>query len=158
MPNKVVKIISGGQTGVDRAALDWAIDRNFPYGGFVPRGRWAEDGRIPNKYNGLVELESDDLAVRTERNVIESDATLIVALGKLTGGTLFTWRVAGKHRRPVLVAELYRFSPENAADRAREWLKLAAPLTLNVAGPRASKEPSIYGETYNLLDLIFTAP
>lgn len=103
----------------------------------------------------MIELDSDDLALRTERNVIESDSTLIVALGKLTGGSLFTWKVAGKHRRPVLVAELYRFSLENAADKAREWLKLACVSTLNVAGPRTSKEPDIYKATYDLLDLIF---
>ncbi|MBX7061541.1 MAG: putative molybdenum carrier protein [Pyrinomonadaceae bacterium] len=155
MPNKVSKIISGGQTGADRAALDWAIDHNFAYGGFVPLGRWAEDGRIPAGYKNLIELDSDDLAARTERNVIEADATLIVALGKLTGGSLFTWKVAGKHRRPVLVAELNRFSMENAADKAREWLKLAGAATLNVAGPRASKEPDIYDKTYQLLSLIF---
>jgi len=87
--------------------------------------------------------------------VIEADATLIVALGKLTGGSLFTWKVAGKHRRPVLVAELYRFSLENAADKAREWLKIAGASVLNVAGPRASKEPAVYRDTYDLLDLIF---
>ncbi|HQZ81931.1 MAG TPA: putative molybdenum carrier protein [Pyrinomonadaceae bacterium] len=155
MPSKITKIISGGQTGADRAALDWAIDRNFQYGGYVPLGRWAEDGKIAGKYKNLIELDSDDPVVRTEQNVIGSDATLIVANGKLTGGSLFTWRVAGKHRRPVLVAELYRFSLENAADRAREWLRLAGAFTLNVAGPRASKDPSIYGATYDLLDGIF---
>lgn len=155
MPSKVTKIISGGQTGSDRAALDWAIDHNVQYGGFVPYGRWAEDGRIADKYANLVELDSDDLAVRTERNVIEADATLIVANGKLTGGSLFTWKVAGKHRRPVLVAELYRFSLENAADKAREWLRLAGAATLNVAGPRASKDPTIYQATYDLLGGIF---
>lgn len=87
--------------------------------------------------------------------MIESDATLIVANGKLTGGSLFTWKVAGQHRRPVLIAELYRFSLENAADKAREWLKLACASTLNIAGSRASKEPSIYAATYDLLGAIF---
>jgi len=87
--------------------------------------------------------------------VVESEATLIVANGKLTGGSLFTWKVAGKHRRPVLTAELYRFSLENAADKAREWLRLARVFTLNVAGPRASKDPTIYEATYDLLNVIF---
>jgi len=87
--------------------------------------------------------------------VVESEATLIVANGKLTGGSLFTWKVAGKHRRPVLTAELYRFSLENAADKAREWLKLTGAEILNVAGPRASKDPTIYAATYNLLGAIF---
>ncbi|HMU34382.1 MAG TPA: putative molybdenum carrier protein [Pyrinomonadaceae bacterium] len=149
--------MSGGQTGADRAALDWAIDHNFEYGGYVPRGRWAEDGRISDEYANLIEIESDDLAIRTEQNVLAADATLIVALGKLTGGSLFTWKVAGKHRRPVLVAELYRFSQENAADKAREWLKIAGASVLNVAGPRASKEPAVYQETYDLLGMIFAA-
>jgi len=155
LPSKVTKIISGGQTGADRAALDWAIDHHFQHGGFIPLGRWAEDGRIADRYSALIELESDDPAVRTERNVIESDATLIVTNGRLTGGTLFTWKVAGKHRRPVLVAELYRFSLENAADKAREWLRLADVSTLNVAGARASKDPAIYESTYSLLSSIF---
>lgn len=150
-----MKIISGGQTGADRAALDLAIDRNFEYGGYIPLGRWAEDGRIADRYKNLIELDTDDLAIRTERNVVESDATLIVANGKLTGGSLFTWKVAGKHRRPVLIAELYRFSRENAADKAREWLKLTGAGILNVAGPRASKDPSIYTATYGLLSGIF---
>ncbi len=105
----------------------------------------------------MIEIESDDLAIRTEQNVLAADATLIVALGKLTGGSLFTWKVAGKHRRPVLVAELYRFSQENAADKAREWLKIAGASVLNVAGPRASKEPAVYQETYDLLGMIFAA-
>jgi len=155
LPSKVTTIISGGQTGADRAALDWAIDHHFHYGGFIPLGRWAEDGKIPDKYKGLIELDSADPAERTERNVIESDATLIVTNGKLTGGTLLTWKVAGKHRRPVLVAELYRFSLENAADKAREWLRLADVSTLNVAGARASKDPAIYEATYSLLSNIF---
>jgi len=155
LPSKVQKIISGGQTGADRAALDWAIANGFAYGGYIPAGRWAEDGRIADKYQHLVELETDDLAVRTERNVIEADATLIVARGKLTGGTLYTWKVAGKHRRPVLVAELGRFSIENAADKARVWLELAGASVLNIAGPRASKAPSIYKDTYKLLETIF---
>lgn len=155
MPSKVTKIISGGQTGADRAALDWAIDHHFQYGGSIPFGRWAEDGRIAEKYKGLIELDSDDPAIRTEQNVLESDATLIVANGKLTGGTLFTWKVAGKHRRPVLVAELHRFSLENAADKAREWLQLAGVSTLNVAGARASKDPAIYDATYSLLSEVF---
>ncbi len=103
----------------------------------------------------MIEIESDDLAARTEQNVLAADATLIVALGKLTGGSLFTWRVAGKHRRPVLIAELYRFSQDNAADKTREWLKIAGASVLNVAGPRASKEPAVYRDTYDLLDLIF---
>ena len=155
MQNKLNKIISGGQTGADRAALDWAIDHGFEYGGFIPKGRWAEDGPIPSRYSTLTELTSDDPAERTERNVIAADATLIVSHAKLAGGTLLTWKMAGKHRRPVLIAELNRFSIENAADKCRIWLDIAAARTLNVAGPRGSKDKKIYDATYELLTAIF---
>ena len=101
-----MKIISGGQTGADRAALDFALASGIPIGGWVPRGRLAEDGRIPERYAGLVETESADPAVRTARNVRDSDATLILSHGPLDGGSLLTHREATRAGRPVLHLDL----------------------------------------------------
>ncbi|MCD6446738.1 MAG: putative molybdenum carrier protein, partial [Candidatus Marinimicrobia bacterium] len=85
----MTKIISGGQTGADRAGLDAAMELNIPVGGWCPKGRKSEDGPIDNKYP-LQETTSGDYRVRTERNVKESDGTLIFTLGKPTGGTALT--------------------------------------------------------------------
>ena len=95
------KIISGGQTGADRAALDFAIRWKIPHGGWLPRGRLAEDGPLPDKYR-LDEMPSESHAARTQQNVIDSDGTLIIARGKLTGGTDLTREMALKHRKQLL--------------------------------------------------------
>ena len=92
----ILKIISGGQTGVDRAALDTAIKLDLPHGGWVPRGRKTEDGRLPDHYT-VQELASSDYRERTERNVREADGTLIIAPEPLTGGTAFTRQMADLH-------------------------------------------------------------
>ena len=140
-----MKIITGGQTGVDRAALDVALELGLPCGGWCPRGRRAEDGRIADRYPGLVETESADVSVRTELNVRDSDATLILTMGSPTGGTEWTRRCAVKHWRPVLVIDLERLDVAEAARQATAWLEtLPEPIRLNVAGPRASKAPAIY--------------
>src|SRR6267142_1460190 len=102
----VERIVSGGQTGADRAALDFALASRIPIGGWVPKGRLAEDGRIPERYAGLVETESADPAVRTARNVRDSDGTLILSHGPLDGGSLFTHREAVRTGRPALHLDL----------------------------------------------------
>ncbi|MGW8257752.1 MAG: putative molybdenum carrier protein [Thermoguttaceae bacterium] len=137
MPLK--KIISGGQTGVDRGALDAAISLAIPHGGWCPKGRLAEDGRIPEVYQ-LQETDSADYALRTERNVVDSDATLIICRGALSGGTLLTQRFADGHRRPCLVVDLER--PLRPAE-VRQWIEKHGVETLNVAGPRESQSPGI---------------
>jgi len=103
---RISEIWSGGQTGVDRAAHDAALAAGVPIRGWVPRGRWAEDGQVPARYIGLVETDSDDVAVRTEWNVRDSDATLILTFGPMTGGTELTWLLAMKCGRPSLVLDL----------------------------------------------------
>ena len=100
-----MKIISGGQTGVDRGALDAAIALDIPHGGSCPKGRLAEDGRIPDRYL-LTETDSREYFVRTERNILDSDATLILCHGHISGGTEFTLRMAEQHGRPVKVVDL----------------------------------------------------
>ncbi|MFH1723389.1 MAG: putative molybdenum carrier protein [Elusimicrobiota bacterium] len=135
----LIKVISGGQTGVDRGALDAAIELGLPCGGAAPKGRRAEDGRIPDRYP-VVECASSDYSVRTERNVIGADATLILCPGEPTGGTRLTGELARRHGKPVCVVDID--GPE-AAGRAREFLLRVRPKVLNVAGPRESSRPGI---------------
>lgn len=146
-----LKIISGGQTGVDRAALDAALECGLPIGGFVPFGRWAEDGRVPSSYKGLTECDSTDPSVRTELNVENSDATLILSHGKLAGGSLVTWKAARNARKPCLHINLDRNSDDAAVEKIVLWLKTGGFEDLNVAGPRASKDPEIYEHAFAVL-------
>jgi hypothetical protein len=146
-----MKIVSGGQTGADRAALDFALANGIAVGGWVPKGRLAEDGRIPDRYPGLVETGSADPGVRTARNVRDSDATLIVSHGPLDGGSLLTLQEAKRLSRPVLHLDLDRENPAAAAARLRSWLAEVGPAVLNVAGPRASKDPRITAATGEVL-------
>jgi hypothetical protein len=137
--NGVLRIISGGQTGVDRAALDVALDLGLECGGWCPRGRRAEDGAVPPRYP-LEETPERSYRVRTERNVLGSDATLILVRAPLSGGTALTAGLARRHRRPLLLVDLDR-GP--APHRVREWLRCEAIRLLNVAGPRESERPGI---------------
>ena len=146
-----MKIISGGQTGVDRAALDAARALRMEYGGFVPKGRKAEDGPIPMEYGHLKELETDRYEARTERNVIEAAATLIFAMGALQGGTAITAGFARRYGKPCLVLDLMELTDEEAAARAGAWLSETRPEVLNVAGPRESNAPGIYGRVLSIL-------
>jgi hypothetical protein len=133
------KIISGGQSGVDRAALDAAIELGIAHGGWCPRGRLAEDGPIPAHY-ALLETESPGYPVRTEQNVLDADATLILCRGEPGGGTELTRRLAQRHRRPLLVVDL-NDPPEPEA--VHRWLAAHDVTILNVAGPRESQSPGI---------------
>jgi putative molybdenum carrier protein len=144
------RLISGGQTGADRAALDAAIALGIPHGGWAPRGRWAEDGPLARRYH-LQETKSALVAVRTEWNVRDADATVIFSHGKLTGGSALTRRLARKHRKPVLHVNLAKQSAARALERLHAWLGEVQPRVLNIAGPRASKDPRLYGRVYELL-------
>lgn len=144
------RIVSGGQTGVDRAALDAALALGIPCGGWCPRGRRAEDGVIPGRYP-LLETPSGDYRARTECNVRDSDATLIVAAGRLSGGTAHTLRSARRQGRPWLVVDL-EGEPDPRA--VRDWLREAGVRTLNVAGPRESQRPGIQARARALLEAV----
>jgi hypothetical protein len=137
------KIVSGGQTGVDRGALDAALARGFPCGGYCPAGRRAEDGRIPARYP-LEELSSPHYQVRTRRNVEESDGTLIISPEPLGGGTLLTAGHATKTGQPCIVIppEYPLVRPES--ERLAGWTQDHGIAVLNVAGPRASATPDIH--------------
>ncbi|MBW2499626.1 MAG: putative molybdenum carrier protein [Deltaproteobacteria bacterium] len=145
------KIVSGGQTGADRAALETALELDLECGGWVPLGRRAEDGAIPDRYPGLVETSSRSYARRTRLNVRDSDATLILGFGPLGGGSALTREIATELGRPLLVLDLEQLAPAEAERMLRDWLAEVAPRVLNVAGPRASGEPRIYDATRALL-------
>jgi Circularly permutated YpsA SLOG family len=135
-------IVTGGQTGVDRATLDTALSLFLPVRGWCPKGRLAEDGTIPPVYP-LQETTSTDYAVRTEWNVRDSDATLILAYDEpLAGGTKLTQELAQRYRRPALVLNALSFSTKDL-DRFREWISKNHIRILNVAGPRESAKPGV---------------
>jgi len=134
-----MKIVSGGQSGVDRGALDAAIALGIEHGGWCPRGRRAEDGRIARRYN-LRETGSPDYPVRTEQNVLESDATLILCRGQPSGGTELTLRLAQQHGRSCMVVDL---DDPPVAEEVFRWVDSREVQVLNVAGPRESQSPGI---------------
>ncbi|MCG3199817.1 MAG: molybdenum cofactor carrier [Candidatus Omnitrophica bacterium] len=147
-------IVSGGQTGVDRAALDVALELGISCGGWCPLGRLAEDGVLPDRYP-LRETESADYSQRTEWNVRDSDGTLIIARGTLTGGTALTESLARRLGKPCLVAD-----PDLEPDLTsiREWIEAKDIRKLNVAGPRESSQPGIYSQAAGILRGILDPP
>lgn len=135
----VQRIVSGGQTGVDRGALEAALSIGVAHGGWCPRGRRAEDGRVPLRYD-LRETDSSRYDIRTEKNILDSDATLIIHQGPLTAGTALTRRLAQLHGKPLRLIDLALPIDWNASQR---WLMAAQVHVLNVAGPRESSCPGI---------------
>lgn len=150
------RIVSGGQTGADRGALDFAIEHGYTHGGWAPHGREAEDGLVPLKYQ-LTELADGGYRQRTRLNVQDSDGTLIVNLGELDGGTLATQAFAQQMSKPHLVVQLDAEITVEAAASVLAWLREHAIKTLNVAGPRESKRPGIYRLTGELLEAVDAA-
>ncbi len=151
MTSKVLTVVSGGQTGADRAALDWAIANGIAHGGWCPAGRTAEDGPLPSKYQ-LCETSSGGYRQRTRCNVEDSDGTLILNLGLLEGGSLATQRFTEKAGRPLLVLQLDEVDVVEAARRVSQWIEANRIARLNVAGPRESKRPGIYQATFQILE------
>ncbi|MEL7499630.1 MAG: putative molybdenum carrier protein [Planctomycetota bacterium] len=159
--HELIKIVSGGQTGVDRGGLDAAIYLGIEHGGWCPRGRRAEDGRIPEMYR-LVEMPQRDYVARTEQNVIDSDGTLILYRDQLTGGTELTYKLSLKHSRPQLCIDLLLLRVDDDADQQAVTLQQARTKvlnflqtknirTLNIAGPRESTSPGIQREAETFL-------
>ncbi|RMH03635.1 MAG: molybdenum cofactor carrier [Nitrospirae bacterium] len=145
------RIISGGQSGVDRAALDAAIDCGLQVGGWCPRGRKAEDGPLPLRYP-LKETPSPHPAQRTAWNVREADGTLIFSPSPLSGGTALTLKIASRLQKPCLLISLeHPLSPQ----RVCSWIDGHGIATLNVAGPRESSCPGIYQHAYHFLRRVF---
>jgi len=147
------KIISGGQSGVDRAALDAALELGIACGGWCPKGRKAEDGPIDDRYP-LAETPGRKYRERTEWNVRDSDGTLILATGELTGGTLLTKQYAQEMGKPVFHVDL---DDPLRAEILWEQLREKAIRVLNIAGPRESTEPCVYDKTRKFLSQFFDA-
>lgn len=148
-----VKIISGGQTGVDRAALDAALRLGLPCGGWCPRGRMAEDGTISLAYP-LTETPRRVYEERTEWNVRDSDGTLIIVYGPPTGGTALTIVYAKQQGRPWHVVDL---AAQPGASAAKSWLEGRDIQVLNVAGPRENTAPGIHARAVRFLETLLSA-
>jgi hypothetical protein len=144
------KIISGGQSGADRAALDAAIYLNIPHGGWLPKGRKTEDGPLPRQY-ALYELHSGRYRDRTEKNVMTADVTLIFSFGPLSGGSALTEALAIRHDRSYLHIDFEFFNLCQATASVENWLLNQRAAIINIAGPRASSEPRIYPAVYTVL-------
>jgi hypothetical protein len=140
-------ILSGGQTGVDRAALDVARELGLASGGWCPKGRWAEDGAIPAGYP-LTETESADPGVRTRANVEDADATLVLTDGEPTDGTRLALASAGDLGKPCLCVD---FALGADIERVRAWIGQSGARSLNIAGPRESNAPGIYEMAHGFL-------
>jgi len=147
----VTKIISGGQTGADRAGFDVALELGISIGGWVPRGRRAEDGIVPLKYGGVVETPSDAYEERTAFNVRDSDATVIFTCGPPGGGSVLCATFAESFGKPVLALDVDRGTVAEAISILREWLAEVSPGILNVAGSRLSDSPQIAEKTAEIL-------
>lgn len=148
---KTFRVVSGGQTGVDRAALDAAMAMDVPVGGWCPRGRRAEDGRIPERYP-LREATTDAYAERTRLNVRDSDATLVIGEASSSRGTALTADEASRLGKPLLQVE-----HGEAPDEVVEWLREHAVRVLNVAGPRESKVPGTYRQARSFIQGVLRA-
>jgi len=156
-----MKIVSGGQSGVDRAALDTAIRLGLTYGGWCPRGGWAEDFPYPPgllaHYPGLVETPGADPAERTLWNVRDSDATLILVDAggaAVSGGTQLAEETAGGLAKPLLVLDV---GAADSAARLSSWLAEVKPDVLGIGGPRESEAPGIYDKARTLLEAVLGA-
>jgi Circularly permutated YpsA SLOG family len=137
MSSRLSKIISGGQTGVDRAALDAALAAGIPCGGWCPADRGAEDGPIPDRY-ALQPFPGWGNRKRTRQNVIDSDATVILHFEALKGGTRLTRNLCALEKKPYLLLDARQFPPAAAAQAVSKFIEESAIQTLNVAGPRLS--------------------
>ena len=146
-------IVSGGQTGADRGALDFAMKHGYTHGGWAPRGRAADDGTIPLKYQ-VTELTVGGYRQRTRRNVMDSDGTLIINLGPLDGGTLATQAFARQMAKPLIVVQVDSGVSAQTTASVLSWLRENTIKTLNVAGPREIKRPGICRLTGKLMEAV----
>ena len=148
----LTKIISGGQTGADRAALDVAVKFNIDHGGWIPKGRRAEDGPLKGKYR-LTETETDDYRERTKLNIMDSQGTVIISRGDLTGGSKFTQTFAKLVGRPNCYIDLLQSEEFEAAVVLKSFILENQIQVLNVAGPRQSSIPGIYADVKTVLEV-----
>jgi hypothetical protein len=152
-PDRIL-IITGGQTGIDRAALDFCLDHQLPCGGWCPQGRKAEDGSIDRKYP-VKELPEAGYAKRTAANAVDSDATVIFHPGSMFGGTLKSFEFARKEYKPVLLLDMSVLDISKAGMQLVRFLGKHRPVILNISGPRQSDWAEGYRLCYSVLLLAF---
>ena len=145
------KIISGCQTGADIAAIDAAIDNDFPYGGWVPKGRRTENVPLPLTY-AVEEMDTRGYPKRTEQNILDADGTVICSHGRLSGGSALTRRIAKRQNKPWLHLDLADLTADLAANKLAEWIDRHRIEVLNVAGQSASKNERIYAATFAVIE------
>jgi hypothetical protein len=161
-PLSLIEVRSGGQTGVDRGALDAVLalpaSAGIRAGGWCPRGRRAEDGVLDARYP-LVETPASEPEQRTEWNVRDADATLVLHHGDLANGTALTAQFAARLGKPLLQIDLNQTAPRELAvvDEIRAWLAHQGVRVLNVAGPRESQCPGITAQSRHLMQRLLTA-
>lgn len=151
-----MKLVSGGQTGVDTAALDYAFRHGLPYGGWVPKGRTNEDGVISAKYLGLSEAPDSIPATRTRLNVEHSDATLILSDGSESPGTAITAQFAEDLGKPCMIVVLGDDLLASVPN-VKKWIETTNPSALNIAGPRESEAPGIQDKAGRFLEMVLCA-
>lgn len=151
------KIISGGQTGADVAGLDAAIKHGIPHGGAIPKGRLTENGVLPEKYN-LQEMNSKSYPKRTEKNVFDSDGTVIFTHGKLIGGSLLTRKKALQHGKPVMHLDMGKVAVVKGIELLKAFINENEIEILNVAGSRGSKDLEIYSKAFQVVEKSITKP
>ncbi len=144
------KIMSGGQTGVDRAALDVALDQNISCGGWCPKGRKTEDGTLSKIYP-LQETPSDHYSERTKWNVRDSDGTMILTWGPPKNGTKLTINIAKKLNKPYIIVDM--ISPPTISE-ILDWMATHQIQVLNIAGPRGSFAPFVYSEARVFIEIL----
>jgi hypothetical protein len=147
----IKKIISSGQTGADRAALDVALKFNIPHGGWITRGRRAEDGPLTDQYN-LKELTTSCQSACTERNVMDSDGTLIFSRSKPTSDTKYTRQIVQQQKKHLLHIDLNKTTTYDASSLILSWIKLQNIMILNVTGPKELEDEKIYGDVFRVLE------
>ena len=147
----IQKIFSGGQTGADQAALDAAIKYNFPHGGWIQKGRKTQSGILPDKYK-LEEMSTAGYKERIEQNVIESDGTVIISHGDLTGGADYSMKMTKRHKRSTLHIDLKETLAFIAASKINTWIIENNIEVLNVTGSRASEDSTIFVDTLYIIE------
>lgn len=149
-----IKLVCGGQTGVDRALLDFCLQQGMSCGGWCPEGRMAEDGTIDSAYP-VVPLPGASYDERTAANVRDSDATVIICSEGMTGGTLKSYEIAMAMKKPCLLLDLFVMDPATAAQKLIRFLGRYRPETLNFSGPRSSEWPEGYSTCYDVLRIFY---
>lgn len=155
--HRIAKLISGGQTGADRAGLDVAIALGIAYGGSIPSGRRTEDGHLPARYERMTELGSRHYQVRTEKNVIDADATLLFTGKKVGSGSALTKKVAEKYHKALLHINLGKKTDAEAVAEIIPWLEETRPGVLNIAGSREAEAGGVYDRVCAVLTQVLTA-